>query len=349
MRYVLFGAPPYPVLSALGHCTLSSTDDGGYSVRAEPPHLAQAVQWELVVPAGTHRGEGTAARFTRRVQIVGEEDGAELARTAAELMPRYRAIVAAAAQEIEEAFERTGPARQQGIRWDGVIHALIVGWLLDLGVTHALKQAGWLDEFHDWHVLACATYPEEGADCGVRLQHASRTVFGELWIEGRRRWPPLPVNVNRTELEVLVRLASGGRRAQSTAGAPPHVLAMLCHLGILTQWRGVYAVAIPVFDTTDCARLLPLIHTAATRLATLVRSALPPFPSRRARVPTECAYRLAFVRFVLTRAFSDLANVGLLPSVPALLPQSWGLWLILEANPVALFHPFDAEGRSNEG
>lgn len=337
MRFVLFGQPPGPVLDIVKRLRFDRIGGGAYVVQVGPEQLPLARQWGLI---DVDAQPGTIAQMGERMTLLDEKGTADLTAIVAELLPTYKSLLAATTTRVQQAFAATSAALEQGIMWDDVAHVLVVGWLMDLGLTHAIRQAGGIEALTEWRILAFPIYPANAIDCGVRLQYGPSTMLGELWIDAKRRQPPIAVNLTPDDFDVLNQLVKDGGNVAAATFRRRASLRKLCYLGVL-DWNGAcYRPAIPLFFESDCTLLLPPVLAAAAQAAELVGHWMGELAN--SVVVPGAAYRLGLLRLLLTRSFAELMADSVLPGMPRLLPRSWGLWLVLGQDLPDMFHPFRA-------
>lgn len=333
MRFILFGTAPGPVLDTLQQLQFEAMSDERYRAIGTPEQLAEAKRLGLARPVDE---QGTAY-LSEQVRVLETRAVASLHTTVNASVPVYVQHVRAACPHLRAAYESCKSGTNAMLAWNDVAHMLIAGWLMDLSVPYVLRQRWSGGENSSWQVLAYTTYPPDATDCGVRMHYGTHCLFGEFWVEGGQRWPPLAINLDQQDLAALSWLMEQGR---SNALPSEYASAMrkLCFFGIVTQAHDSYMATIPMFSEADCTQLLQPALATAERIAEDINEQLARLPTQQA-LP-EKVYRLAFLRLLLTRSFATLVAQEVLPQVPMLRPRSWGLWFAEGHRLSQVFYPF---------
>jgi hypothetical protein len=299
-------------------------DQGAAYLRGEAEALRQAQEWELLESA---QAKGVI-RPTARLALVDPLTSAGIADLVQSVLTRYLGILADAAAELEAEYCHTAACSEQGWGWHHVQHAVVGGWLMDLGFAHAFNSNPRAQV--DWCVLGFTGPTFPAIECGVRLQRSTAAVLGEFWAEDRSRVPQLPVNLEPHELDALAAVARAGEALAEEV--PPRMAAKLRYLGLLrASSTGRLSPALPVFDLPTYEPLEARVVSWARVLYQTCREALPPDPGPRGEV-----LRLVFCRGLLTAAYAAAQRAGILPTNTRAVPQGWGLWMWLEPGPKRL-------------
>lgn len=319
MRFVVFGMCAYPVFQVLPKMVVMQ-EGGTTYLCAEAAVLDQARAWELVQWTDT----ADRARPSSHLELVGPSDSLQIADRVQVVLGDYLEVLRAAAADLEGRYSATAACTTQRFPWAWVRHAVVGGWLMDLGLAHIAGVGSRPQARVGWRVVGFEGPMFPATECGVRIQWGTAAVLGEFWAENKPRVPRLPTNLEPRELDALHEIALAGEAR--VKDYPSKVVSKLRYLGLINLLHGGrLRSAVPVFTKPEWASLEDCVLGWGNRLYEVCRDAQPPEDHAKGDV-----HRLVFFRCLLIAAYAAAENAGVLPGGAGCLPRSWGLWVWLE-------------------
>lgn len=319
MRYVVFGACPYPVLQVLPKMAVVHQRGATY-VRGEAAVLDQARDWGLLEDV-----DSTGQAWpSRNLVLVDPAESRRVAVQALEVLPDYLEVLRDAVADLEVCHNDVVACARHGFPWARVRHAVVGGWLMDLGLAQVAGLASRPQALSSWRVVGFEGLADPGTECGVRIQWGTTAVLGEFWAGNRPTTLKLPVNLERSEVDGLAAVALAGETRP--VDHPPRIVSKLRYLGLLgVSGTGMLRPALPVLAPPEWASLETCVLGWAKRLYGACHAATPFAGDARGEV-----LRLVFFRCLLSTAYAAAEEAGALPEVQGFPPRDRGFWMLLE-------------------
>jgi hypothetical protein len=197
------------------------------------------------------------------------------------------------------------------------------GWIMDIEVNECLRRIRWLPRMKSHLMVWFIERPDRALpEFGVRLQYhePAQIYFGELWIQGLRKVPPLPVNLSEDDLGKLVEVAQ----------VPIHLyeLAKLQYFRLVKVSLGRPTLGIPYLGPMEMKHYCSIVKPIASEIVLrtiLCRNYHPSIP--RIEKHKKVIFLHAFCRLLMQRALSELLERDILILPSSAVSSAWGTWL----------------------
>jgi len=236
-------------------------------------------------------------------------------------LPHYLDTLVENLPRIETWLLSDFPGEAQGQRWSA-----LAGFILDLGVTKALIEAGWQRSQPErfWLWLIQSPDPELIA-FGVRsqLDPQTGTIFSELWVGRIRKVPPLPLNLSPEDIRALHALW----RAPTTSPSVSD-FARAHYFGLVRRSSTQNHLVTPFLSPRALERFDSLFAETARQIVRRALLSKPGIPTIPAEFETKRdVYRHAFARLLMQSALREVVRLGILSLPDPVAQAAWGTWL----------------------